>query len=52
MTMTAYSANYTAADVSEAVIDNIVGILAALFGFASIVAVVLVYRFLKGKKTF
>jgi hypothetical protein len=46
----AYSANYTASDISAVVIDNLVGIGAAIFAFASLVAVVLLYRFVRGKK--
>jgi hypothetical protein len=46
-----YNATYAAGDVSAAVIDNIVGILAAVFSFVSIVALVMLYRWLKGRKT-
>jgi hypothetical protein len=43
----AYAANYEAADMSEVVIDNIVGIGAALFSFVSLIGIVLLYRWLK-----
>ena len=47
-----YGAQYTATDISEVVIDNLVGIGAAVFSFASLVAVVMLYRWIKGKKGF
>ena len=39
---------YTASDVSEVAIDNLVGVGAALFGFVSLIGIALVYRY--GKK--
>jgi hypothetical protein len=39
--------NYTGTDLSAVVIDNIVGIGAAIFAFASLLAVVLLWRWIK-----
>jgi hypothetical protein len=41
---------YQSTDVPKVAIDNIVGILSALFGLVSIIGIVLMYRYLKGKK--
>ena len=42
-----YNANYSSTDISAVVIDNIVGIGAAIFSFASLVALVLLYNWFK-----
>jgi len=46
----AYNNTYETADTSAVVVDNIVGIGAAIFSFASLVALVMLYRWLRGKK--
>lgn len=47
--MTNYTATYQAGDVSYAVVDLIVGILAGLFGFISLIVLVMLAKFLKNK---
>jgi hypothetical protein len=47
-----YTANYSSSEISEVAIDNLVGIGAALFSFVSIIGIVLLWRWLRGKKTF
>ena len=42
-----YSASYGTPDISEVVIDNIVGIGAAIFSFASLVGLVLLYVWMR-----
>ena len=46
----AYNASYATADTSAVSIDLIVGILASLFSFASLIALVILARWLMGKK--
>lgn len=46
----AYEATYEANDVSAVTIDTIVGIGAALFGFVTLIGIVILYRWLVGKK--
>ena len=43
----AYTETYAASDIAKVVIDNIVGIGATLFSFASLVALVLLYNWAK-----
>jgi len=45
-----YTASYAAGDTSEVSIDLIVGIGASLFSFVSLIAVIVLWRILKGKK--
>ena len=45
--MANYTATYAAADISEVVIDNLVAIGAAVFSFVSLVAIVMLWRWLK-----
>jgi hypothetical protein len=47
-----YTASYSSSEISEVVIDNIVGIGAVVFSFVSLVALVLLWRWLKGHKAF
>ena len=44
-----YTATYESADISEVSIDLIVGIAAFFFGFVSVVALVMLYRWVKKK---
>jgi len=46
----AYTSEYTADDVGAVSIDLIVGIGATLVGFTAIVGLIVLYRWLKGKK--
>lgn len=46
----AYNESYATGDTSKVVVDLIVGIGSAIFSFASLVALVLLFRWLKGKK--
>lgn len=47
----AYNETYTASDASTAIIDLGVTAIAAMVAFGSIIGLVLVYRWLKGRKT-
>jgi hypothetical protein len=47
MTADGYTQTYDAGEASEAIIDNVVGIAAALFSFVSIIALVLLWSWLK-----
>lgn len=46
----AYNATYEADDVSAVTVDTLVGIGAALFSFVSLIALVMLWRWLQGKK--
>lgn len=43
----AYNATYAASDVAPVVVDNIVGIGAAIFSFVTLVALILLYGWMK-----
>ena len=43
-------ATYSAANIPSVVIDNIVGILAALFGLASIIVLIVIFKWIKGSR--
>lgn len=45
----AYNATYNAGDVSEVTIDGIVGIFAAIASLATLVGLVLLYKFMKSR---
>jgi len=47
MTLDGYNATYDSAETSEVSIDLIVAIVAALVGFASLFALVMLFGFLK-----
>jgi len=49
MTLDNYTAVYGADETSEVSVDLIVGILGALVGFGSLIALVLLFKFLKKK---
>jgi hypothetical protein len=49
MTLDNYTATYDAGEASEVAIDLLVGSAAALFSFVSIVALVLLYKWLRKK---
>jgi hypothetical protein len=46
----AYTETYSTTDVAPATIDLLVSIFAGLVGFASLVAIVLLFNWIKGKK--
>jgi len=46
----AYSETYTSTDMSKVVIDLLVTVAAALVGFGTIIGLVMLARWLKGKK--
>jgi hypothetical protein len=46
----AYNETYATADTSKVVIDLIVGIGSAIFSFASLIALIMLYRWLRGKR--
>lgn len=46
-----YTEVYGSDEISEVVVDNIVAIVAALVSFASLIAVILLWRWVKGRKT-
>jgi hypothetical protein len=48
--MTYVGNNYTATDVAPVTADLIVTIISGLVGFASLIAIILLFKFLKGKK--
>lgn len=43
----AYTATYASTDIAAVVVDNLVGIGAAIFSFATLVALVLLYNWMK-----
>ena len=45
-----YNATYVSGDVAEVSIDLIVGLGGALFSFIAIVGIIVLYRFVKGKR--
>ena len=47
MTADGYSATYDAAEVSEVVVDILVAVLVAIFGFATLVGLLLLYKWMK-----
>lgn len=50
MGTTTYNESYATGDTSKVVIDLIVGVGSAVFSFASLIALVLLFKWLKGKK--
>jgi hypothetical protein len=46
----AYNNTYDAGDTAKIAVDLIVGVGSALFSFVTLIGLVLLYRFLKGKK--
>lgn len=46
----AYVANYDSADISAIVVDILAGLGVALVGFAGIVGLIVLYRWITGKK--
>ena len=47
MTADGYNQTYDAAETSEVTIDLIVGVLAALVGFASLIGLIILFKYLK-----
>jgi len=50
MAVTYVGNNYTAADVAPVTSDFIVSVLSGLVGFASLIAIILLFKWLKGKQ--
>jgi len=49
MTLDGYNASYDSSETSEVTIDLVVGVLAALVGFATLIGLVMLFGWLKKK---
>ena len=47
MTADGYSATYDSGETSEAIVDILVGSLAAIFSFATLIGLILLYKWAK-----
>jgi len=48
----AYVPDYTAGDMSASIINTLVTIILVVGAFAAVIALILLYRFVSGKKVF